>query len=614
MLTAGSITGLIDNSLGGFLGAGGNILVSTGGDFSTTSGGVNLTIQNTDGTITTGGNLTLTVGNDLTTQTLTLFVENYDEVSTNPAGHIGTGGNLFVTTGGDLTADSVNAVILNRTGGRIDSGVSMIFTIGGALTTTGDASFAIASRFDDTDLNASMLGSTIGGDATLLISASSVNVGGISFSGISNSGSTLDGSATYIWNVIGDMTIQGDANLEILNDADAASPLGGALHGGATIQLNAANLTAGSLLTMIDNRSGGVIDLDATTNLFIAGNVTSPGDVTFEILNDQHPGIGTSGGSIGGNATINVTANTLSPASLLAEIDNTGGTIGGDATMNMNVSGSATVTTDATIEILGSDGAASAAINVNGGSYDVGGTFLTEIDGDGAVTFNNVIGHADVLKVGALGTNGVLTIGGGSLSGDTTLKLYASGSNGTVNFISNVSLSSNSSVIIAGNTVTLNNGVVVTITGDDGVNASVFTNVPNYTGSGGNGSTTGMFAGNGAQTAPLDQAPPFDDSPKGTAKSSTTSAAVPIPTTNSVLPLPHGSRGNTTLARAGWPLPFVRVSNSSELLDLADKIVSAPSHAGRSGPDRQTGRNLPGPKKVVAGHAQASRLAMLRAR
>ncbi len=93
----------------------------------------------------------------------------------------------------------------------------------------------------------------------------------------------------------------------------------------------------------------------------------------------------------------------------------------------MNVSGNATVTGDATIEILGSDSAASAAINVNGGNYDAGGTFLTEIDGDGAITFNNVIGHADILKVGALGTNGVLTIGGGSLSGDTTLKLYASG-------------------------------------------------------------------------------------------------------------------------------------------------------------------------------------------
>src|SRR5207249_256284 len=98
----------------------------------------------------------------------------------------------------------------------------------------------------------------------------------------------------------------------------------------------------------------------------------------------------------------------------------------------------ATVTNDATFEILGSDGAAAAAINFNGGNYVVaGGTLLAFTDGDGTITFNNTIVHADVLKVGALGTNGVLNIGGGLLSADTTLKLYAPGSNGQLNFISN---------------------------------------------------------------------------------------------------------------------------------------------------------------------------------
>ena len=74
----------------------------------------------------------------------------------------------------------------------------MIFTIGGALTTTGDAGFTISSRFDDT--LGSMLGSVIGSDVTLEIHASSVNIGGNlenltfgngAFSGISNSGSTI---------------------------------------------------------------------------------------------------------------------------------------------------------------------------------------------------------------------------------------------------------------------------------------------------------------------------------------------------------------------------------------------------------------------------------------
>ena len=113
--------------------------------------------------------------------------------------------------------------------------------------------------------------------------------------------------------------------------------------------------------------------------------------------------------------------------------------------INMNVSNSATVTNDATVAIYGSDGAVGgAAININGGNYNVGGTFLSYIDGNGTITFNNASAHADVLKAGVFGANGVLNIGGGTLSADTTLKLYAPGSNGQLNFISNVTLGGNS--------------------------------------------------------------------------------------------------------------------------------------------------------------------------
>ena len=129
----------------------------------------------------------------------------------------------------------------------------------------------------------------------------------------------------------------------------------------------------------------------------------------------------------------------------------------------MNVSGTATVTTDATFQIFGSDAATSAAININGGNYDVGGTFFAFIDGNGTIAFNNASVHADVLKVGAFGTNGVLNIGGGTLSADTTLKLYASGSNGQLNFISNVTLGGNSAKILAANSITIFDNVVVTV-------------------------------------------------------------------------------------------------------------------------------------------------------
>src|SRR5207247_10362868 len=63
---------------------------------------------------------------------------------------------------------------------------------------------------------------------------------------------------------------------------------------------------------------------------------------------------------------------------------------------------------------------------------------------------------------------------------------------------------------LAANSVTLFNGVTVTIGGSNP--ADVYTNLANYTGFGGNGKTTGTFAGAGANNPqPLSNAPPFDD-------------------------------------------------------------------------------------------------------
>src|SRR5437867_8320716 len=178
----------------------------------------------------------------------------------------------------------------------------------------------------------------------------------------------------------------------------------------------------------------------------------------------------------------------------------------------MDVAGNANIANDATIAFYGSDGAAAAAILINGGNYNVGGTFLTYMDGNGAITFNNATAHADVLKAGVFGANGVLNIGGGMLSADTELKLYAPGSNGQLNFVSNVTLGGNSLKILAANSVTIFNNIVVTIGGPN--MADVYTNNANYTGSGGNGTTTGTFAGAGAHNPlPLDQAPPFGSPP-----------------------------------------------------------------------------------------------------
>jgi mannose-6-phosphate isomerase-like protein (cupin superfamily) len=159
---------------------------------------------------------------------------------------------------------------------------------------------------------------------------------------------------------------------------------------------------------------------------------------------------------------------------------------------------------------------ASSVANINGKIAADRGTIDIRHTGDsgqivlgGPGQGDRIDAHADVIKVAALGNNGVLTVGNGLLSADTTLKLYSPGSNGTVNFVADVTLGGASTKIIAGNTVNIFNGVVVTVGGSHP--ASVFTNNANYTGFGGNGSRTGTFGGAGANNPLLlNQAPSLD--------------------------------------------------------------------------------------------------------
>jgi hypothetical protein len=154
------------------------------------------------------------------------------------------------------------------------------------------------------------------------------------------------------------------------------------------------------------------------------------------------------------------------------------------------------------------------------------------------------------------GSNGVLNIGGGTLSADTTLKLYAPGSNGQLNFVSNVTLGGSSAKILAANSITIFNNVVVTIGGSKP--ADVYTGFTgetpnaNYTGFGGNGSTTGTFGGAGANDPqPIAKAPPFN----------TTNHV-----TSSTKPGGGGKATNTT----------INVRSSDELLALLDRAAPGP--------------------------------------
>lgn len=549
------------------------------------------------------------------------------QILNNDSGHIGGNGNISVTTGGDgdLTANSIFAFVNNRNAGTIGTGANIDFDIGAALTIQEDAVFGISARNDGTD------GGTIGSLATVNVNAASVSIGGFFQTFIStNGGGRIQGDAVNSVITSGNLTAQ-QGILVTIEDTifgGTGNFTGGRIEGDAKVSLNAQNIatpstnsgTPGTDLMAIEAsiypNASGRVGGNAIVDVSASQNISAPGSVLFWIANGNYLDLG--GGTIGGDARVNVSAASLSTGDLFAQILNYGGasiggdaaiditadtlsvggdldskidnsssgTIGRNATIDMNVSGSATVTTDATFQILGSDGAQTAAINLNGGNYNVGGTFLSYIDGNGRITLNNASAHADVLKAGVFGANGVLNIGGGTLSADTTLKLYAPGSNGQLNFVSNVTLGGNSAKILAANSVTIFNNVVVTIGGKNP--ADVYTGftgeIPNanYTGFGGNGSTTGTFGGAGANNPqPIEKAPPFDSTNHVTSSSK------------------HGGGGrlaNNT----------INVSSSDELLALLDH--AAPGPGGKiTVPPSKKRNNLKNSSRIAAaGRANAS--------
>jgi hypothetical protein len=458
-----------------------------------------------------------------------------DETAINSNGNVSIAAGQMINVANDLT-------IIRRNGG-ITSGLNILLYTGTDLLVGGDLSIATDISNLTTGANIDVLADrslTVGGSLALQTSATAQ----------SGTGANID------LRVGGNLTA---ADLFLGVELAVQAP-----------QQNGENVTlfvGNNLVTHNATNSGG-IDLEIITpvhqtvnsgaNLFlsIGNNLTTDagGDTTLLINNNINEVVNGANifAAIGGN---------LNTRNLTLELLNNGGEIGTGGIVSLAVAGTANITNDATVAIYGSDGAAASGILINGGNYNVGGTFLTYIDGNGAITFNNASVHADVLKAGVFGANGVLNIGGGTLSADTMLKLYAPGSNGQLNFVSNVTLGGNSTKILAANSITIFDNVVVTIGGE--LPAEVYTNNANYSERwGGNRRypTAGTFAGAGAnRPRPLSEAPPFD-------------APTPRNPTN-------GKMAKTV----------INIGNSGQLLSLLDGAV--PGRDGRLRVPRHNQRN-----------------------
>jgi hypothetical protein len=286
--------------------------------------------------------------------------------------------------------------------------------------------------------------------------------------------------------------------------------------------------------------NGGTININSNGEVMLNGDVTA---TSGEFLGET-PGILGNGGTVNVTTPGAITVNSkveVSSASTSTPVRRSAK--GGNVTLTSNKSSSGTaITIGNTGQLLalldaaapGPGGKITIVANGNGGSsVNVNGTVTASkgtvdirhngvngtVNVSDASGLNNALLSGDVVKVGALGTNGVLTVGRGTLSANDTLKLYGASADGEVRFVDNVTIGGQNFTIIAANTVTINNGKVVTV---NGARADVYTGfsgvIPNanYTGFGGNNRTTGTFAGAGANNPkPIGSAPPFDGPPGG---------------------------------------------------------------------------------------------------
>lgn len=137
---------------------------------------------------------------------------------------------------------------------------------------------------------------------------------------------------------------------------------------------------------------------------------------------------------------------------------------------------------------------ASSQINISGPTAaptpsiaaDRGTVAVRNTGTNGQITLNEVSMSADVLKIGALGSDGTLTLNGGSrLSGDSQVLLYGGSSNGSIVVLGMVQVTSFSTVLRA-TTITINSVGALNINSGAGGTLDIFANQRNW-GSGGFG-------------------------------------------------------------------------------------------------------------------------------
>ena len=461
-----------------------NLAFVDGGSTLSAGGAYSSTFETSTQTLSAG--TTIDVGSDLTAS-----------VSVKAGGAITVSGQLSaptVTAGGDITANQISVQDGTATGS------------GAIIAQSGGITPFLASG------NGPGVQDTL--TATSIQSTGGINFNGSLFGQSAAGGTlTLNSTGTQAFNLSSTGNIQGAIDF---NGADA--PQGTPVGGGGTFIVNAAG--AINVDTDIEASSGRIAAAEPPSgdggtvklNSLGEGGVVVNSRIEVSSAQPTSTAAPSRRSATGGNITIRsaatskVAVSITSSSQLLSLLAAAAPGPGGKITILAGKTGA----NNSVISVTGNGGPPALATGSDTIRADRGTVDIRHAGDSGSINLTNAVISADVIKVATLGANGALNIGGGLISADTALKLYSEGSNGTVNFLANVTLSGPNS-IIAANTVNITDNVVVTINGTNP--ASVYTNNPNYSvRNGGNNenANAGRFGGAGANTFPFANRPALD--------------------------------------------------------------------------------------------------------
>src|SRR6266513_839402 len=243
----------------------------------------------TDLSLYAGRNITFNAGTDLILGGQFSTRSAGGNISVSESGNIAIGGSLAATS--DVIADAAN---------------------GGNITFATGGSFSASDVLCETSVEPGVT-LTDGANISFDIGTSlTVNGGSLSLTINDSNGGTIGTGGNITLHTVDNLIVNGGGalTLDVLNND------GGHIGTGGNISVTTGgDLTAGSIDALIDNSNGGTIDSSTNLTFNIGGAFTTTGDGSFGISNSN---VGGGGGTIGSDATINVSAASISAGGALS--------------------------------------------------------------------------------------------------------------------------------------------------------------------------------------------------------------------------------------------------------------------------------------------------------